>query len=187
MFKVALFMHDFAGGGVERMRLALAAALASAGCTVCLVVVNGAGPLAAQTPHGVSVIDLRSGRLMTAIPKLRRWLQYAKPDMLVSSLDHNNIAALITRAMTRTSTRFVICQHNALSQEMRLGWKYRAVPFLYRLMARHASAIIAVSKGVADDLAVTTGIPRHSIEVIYNPVIQAKSQDSAQTDRTPMA
>ena len=34
-----------------------------------------------------------------------------------------------------------------------------------------ADGIVAVSGGVADDLAATLGLPRETIEVIYNPVV----------------
>jgi exopolysaccharide biosynthesis WecB/TagA/CpsF family protein len=67
----------------------------------------------------------------------------------------------------------VICQHNALSAEARSGWKYRMIPFLYWLLQRRAAGIVAVSQGVADDLARTSRIPRGRITPIYNPVIGA--------------
>ena len=172
MRSVALFMHDFAGGGVERMRLALAAALTAAGCDVSIVVVNTRGPLATQIPASVKVFDLSSSRLLHAMPRLRRYLRDERPDVLVSSLDHNNIAAFLACATARTGTRLVICQHNALSEEVRLGWKYRVIPFLYRILAPRADAIVAVSNGVADDLVAVAGLHRGSITVIGNPVIQ---------------
>ena len=171
--KVALFMHDFAGDGVERMRLSLASALTDAACHVSIVVVNAAGPLTDKIPAGVRLVDLNCRRLIYAIPKLRRYLQNEKPDFLVSSLCHNNIAALCARAITRTDVRLIICQHNALSQEIGLGWKYRAIPLLYRVLAPRANGIVAVSHGVADDLAVTASISRNTITVIGNPVIRS--------------
>jgi len=171
--RVALFMQDFAGGGVETMRLALAAALVAAGCSVSIVVVNAAGPLAAKIPTGVKLCDLNRSRVCFALPTLRRYIRDYEPDFLVSSLDHNNIAALLVCATMRTRTRLVICQHNALSEEVRLGWKYAVVPFLYRILAGRADAIVAVSNGVADDLAAITGLARKSITVIGNPVVRS--------------
>ena len=171
--KVALFMQDFAGGGVETMRLALAAALTAAGCSVSIVVVNAAGPLATKIPLGVELHNLNCRRVIQALPKLRRFIRDEQPDVLVSSLDHNNIAALLACATMRTRTRLIICQHNALSEEVRLGWKYGVVPFLYRMLAGRADAIIAVSNGVANDLAAIAGLARKSITVIGNPVIRS--------------
>ena len=41
------------------------------------------------------------------------------------------------------------------------------------ILQRGADGIVAVSEGVADDMAVVAGIPRHRITPIYNPVIDA--------------
>ena len=93
-------------------------------------------------------MDLDCRRLVYAIPKLRRYLQDERPDFVVSSLDHNNIAALCACATTRAGVRLIICQHNALSQEIHLGWKYRAMPFLYRVLAPRALALSPSPKGL---------------------------------------
>jgi exopolysaccharide biosynthesis WecB/TagA/CpsF family protein len=168
---VAFFMHDFAGGGVERMRLALAAALAADGCRVTIIVVNAAGPLAARVPSSVQIVDLGCRQVSRAALKLRRYVRSQRPDILISSLDHNNIAALVACIGAGRAVRLVICQHNALSAELSLGWRYRVVPWLYWLLQRRADAIVAVSKGVADDLAATAHLSRNTISIIENPVI----------------
>ena len=171
---IAFFMHDFSGGGVERMRLALASALTADGYQVAIIVVHAAGPLAHQVPAGVTVVDLACRRVSCAALKLRRYVRSARPDILVSSLDHNNIAALVACLGAGRSVRLVICQHNALSAELGLGWRYRIVPWLYWLLQHRADAILAVSEGVADDLAATSYLPRAAISVIYNPVIEPR-------------
>jgi exopolysaccharide biosynthesis WecB/TagA/CpsF family protein len=175
--KVAFFMHNFAGGGVEKMRLTLAAALTNEHCNVSIVVVNSSGPLAMRLPENIELFDLKCSRLMWALPRLRGYLSVHRPDILVSSLGHNNVAALCARAMLRPRVKLVICQHNALSKEIRLGWKYWILPYLYRLLAGRADAIVAVSRGVADDLALTAGLRRSRIRVISNPVIESGAAD----------
>jgi exopolysaccharide biosynthesis WecB/TagA/CpsF family protein len=164
-------MHDLSGGGVERMRLALIAELGARGCEVMLVVSARAGALAASLPADLSVVELGARHTLGSIVPLARFLRSTRPDVLVSSLDHNNVTAILARLLARTSTRVVICQHNALSAEQAMGWRYRLVPWLYWFLRRGAHGFVAVSKGVADDLAITAGIPRRLIDVIYNPVI----------------
>ncbi len=168
---VAFFMQDFSGGGVEKMRLALAAGLAARGHAVTLIVVSARGPLAAQCPPGIGIVDLGARHTWQAVPSLRRYLRRAAPDVLVSSLDHNNVAALCACLCAGLATRVVITQHNALSEELRQGWRYRAIPVLYRALQPRADAVIAVSGGVADDLARAAHIPRARITVIANPVV----------------
>jgi exopolysaccharide biosynthesis WecB/TagA/CpsF family protein len=169
---IALFMHDFSGGGVERMRLALASALVARGYSVSLVVVRADGPLRHQVPPGIKVEDLGCSRVLFACIKLRRYLRVHQPDFLVSSLDHNNVVALCAAVWVRTATRVVICQHNALSEELGQGWRYRAIPFLYWLLQARAAAIVAVSEGVAGDLIRTARVRDDRVSVIGNPVIR---------------
>jgi exopolysaccharide biosynthesis WecB/TagA/CpsF family protein len=168
---VAFYMHDLSGGGVERMRLSLIAALRAHGIVVSLVLGRRRGPLERELPADLPVVDLQASRTMYEIPGLARFLRQCRPDILVSSLDHNNIAALIAHAWSGLATRLVICQHNALSAERSLGWKYRLVPLAYKLLHHSADAIVAVSRGVANDLCDFANMPRSKISVIYNPVI----------------
>jgi glycosyltransferase involved in cell wall biosynthesis len=44
-------------------------------------------------------------------------------------------------------------------------------PVLVRTCYPWAACVVAVSRGAADDLAHTAGLPREDIEVVYNPVI----------------
>ena len=170
---LAIYMHDLSGGGVERMRLELIRVFLARGLAVTLVLHARTGALAQQVPQGCRVVVLGGRRTAQDVPGLAWFLRRRQPDVLLVSLDHNNIAAMLARRLAGGRTRLVICQHNALSAEaehMR-GWKYRAVPLLYRLLGGSADGIVAVSSGVADDLARTAAIARHRITVIHNPVI----------------
>jgi exopolysaccharide biosynthesis WecB/TagA/CpsF family protein len=168
--RIAFFMHDLSGGGVERMRLRLLPALAARGHLVTLIVQTASGALLDVVPEAVTLVELGTTRTSRSILVLAQWLRTHRQDMLVSSLDHNNIAAIMARWLARVPTGLVICQHNALGAERVLGWRYRVVPALYWLLAGGADAIVAVSAGVADDLARTAGIARDRITIIFNPV-----------------
>ena len=169
--RIAFYMHDLSGGGVERMRLALIAELRTRGIDVRLVVACLKGPLLPLLPPDLPVEELGAGRMLAAVLPLARYLRRTRPNVLIASLDHNNITALLARLVSRVSTDVIICQHNALSAERALGWRYRAVPWLYRALQHCARGIVAVSQGVADDLAVAASISRDRITTIYNPVI----------------
>jgi exopolysaccharide biosynthesis WecB/TagA/CpsF family protein len=168
---VAFYMHDFAGGGAERMRLALFRALSVQGLSISAIVHARRGPLLDEIPEQIETIALGGSRTLSDIRPLAHFLREEKFDIVVSSLDHNNIALLIAKFLTRSRTRIIITQHNALSAEVRKGLKYRLVPFLYRLLWRQADGVVAVSDGVAGDLSRSAGICRKSIDVIYNPVV----------------
>ena len=170
---IAFYMQDLSSGGVERMRLTLIAALQQRGFKVTLVVAVKRGPLVLLLPPTLSIVELGERRTIFTMARLVQFLRVAKPDILVSSLDHNNISALLACRFSGGATKLIICQHNALSAERILGWKYRLVPWAYWLFQSHADGIVAVSHGVANDLSKTTGIACQKISVIYNPVIEA--------------
>ncbi len=172
-------MPDLSGGGVERMRLALIAAFLQRGYDVTLIVQQLSGALRAQVPAGARLVCLDRQRISTSVAPLAGVLRVLKPAFLISSLDHNNLAALVAGRLSRTRTRVIVCQHNALSAEAALGWRYCAMPYLYRLLAPLAANIVAVSAGVADDMAMVTGIARRRIAVISNPVVRDGAADAA--------
>ena len=169
-YAVALFMYDLSGGGVERMRLRLARGLAAEGHSVTLIVQHMAGPLRDHIPAGIEVIALQRDSVAGSALALAGVLRRLRPDVLISSLDHCNIAAICAGILAGGVTRVVVCQHNALSAERALGWKYRVVPWLYRVLAPFAAGFIAVSQGVADDLAALSGIAPARVTTVYNPV-----------------
>jgi glycosyltransferase involved in cell wall biosynthesis len=102
------------------------------------------------------------------VPVLRR----ERPDTLLALL-HANVISLWARRLAGTRTRVVISEHNTFSVSTEQSpYVYRAVvPLLTKAFYPWADLITAVSKGVADDLAVMTGVPKGQIQVIYNPVI----------------
>jgi exopolysaccharide biosynthesis WecB/TagA/CpsF family protein len=166
-------MHDLSGGGVERMRIRLLSALTARGHSVFLIVQRGSGALASSVPDGVVLVILARPHARSCILPLARWLREVRPDILISSLDHNNIAAILARWLACVPTRLVICQHNALSAQRALGWRYRVLPLLYRAFAGQVDAVIAVSAGVATELMRAAHLSAEKIAIIYNPVCGA--------------
>lgn len=175
--RLALYIPNFHGGGVERINLLLIDAFVAMGVDVTIVVHSRSGDLLAMLPPTVKLVSLDSRRSLGALPRLVHYLRRASPDVLMSSLGHNNIVALWARQWLRLSsrctTRVVVCQHNALSNESRaIGtWQHRILPLLYRGFGRQADAIIGVSHGVSADMARTTGIDPARITTIHNPVL----------------
>jgi glycosyltransferase involved in cell wall biosynthesis len=168
---VAIYMHDLAGGGVERQTLIIAEALRQAGIGVTLVLHRLRGPLLSQLPPDLRVVDLNSPRTLGDIPRLVRFLRREKPDLLLSNLDANNVAALLAKALGFSSTAVVICQHNPISRGFAASRLYRHVSLAYRLLAPLVSRSVAVSDGVAGELHRIAGLPAACIRTIHNPVV----------------
>ena len=121
--------------------------------------------LAWQPPH-----RLRS------LPKLIDYLQSARPDALFSALPTPNLLAVWARRVAGVPTRIVISERDTLSTAIggARKWRRRYLPPLLKRTYLMADGIVAVSNGVADDLAARTGIPRARITTIYNPVVDSE-------------
>jgi glycosyltransferase involved in cell wall biosynthesis len=177
---VAVYIHDLSPGGVERQCLVLVRELKARGVDVVLVVHQMRGELIPLLPKGIRVVDLRSGRTLQDVFRLRRFLLDEAPDVFVANVDHNNIAAALANAMAGTATKLVICQHNPLTAGFHatVNWKHRVVPWFYRGLAAHIDHAVAVSDGIAGEL-VDSGLPAYKVSTISNAVIGEDFDDRA--------
>ncbi|HET8700161.1 MAG TPA: glycosyltransferase, partial [Nitrococcus sp.] len=116
------------------------------------------------------------------LPALARYLRRAQPQALLAAGSTLNCVALLARRLAATPTRLVVSEHNHLSVYIEGKPGQRRWRFLPDLIARTypwADAIVAVSDGAADELALTTGLPRERIATVYNPVVSAELWEQA--------
>jgi glycosyltransferase involved in cell wall biosynthesis len=159
-------------GGAERVMLNLAEGFIQRGHDVHLLLARHKGELIPDVPAGVRVIDLKADRPLTAIPALAGYLRRNRPRALLSSMTHTGIAAVWAKMFAGTDTLCLIRQENTWTK-MRgaLRGRHRWLMPLATYIFLRRGEVIAVSKGVADDLAASIGISRERITVIYNPVV----------------
>ena len=181
--RIAIFLHGLYEGGAERTILNLAEGMASYGYSVDLVLAKAAGPFLSQIPDGIRMIDLKSSRVLFSLQALTRYIRKELPDAMLSAIDYTNIIALLAQRIVNKPNNLVVVEQNTLSQrKTQLPYLYRKLlPTLIRLFYPWAGCIVAVSRGVADDLAITTGLRRDDIRIINNPIItqalRKKSQE----------
>ena len=170
---IAFFLPSVCGGGAERVIVNLAQAMTERGLPVDLVLAAAEGVFLDQLPPAVRVVDLAAPRVLLSVGALSRYLRREQPRVLVSSMGHANVAAIWAGRLARRGTPVLITEHNTLSQATLQKSRVPGYfwPPLIRIFYPWADSIVAVSRGVADDLARTSGLPRDRIEVIYNPVI----------------
>lgn len=152
--------------------LHLVRGFAEKGYEVDLVLAKCEGPYLREVPENVNVVDLKAGRVLTSLPALVRYLRRAQPVALLSAMDHSNIVALWAKRIASVRARVVVSVHTTLS----IGVKHsnsrgRLIPYIARWCYGWADGVVAVSRGAADDLSNTIGLPRERIRVIYNPVV----------------
>lgn len=179
---VACFIYKFSGAGTTVQNLAVARALADAGFRVDLVVVRADGVLAGQAPAGLPIVELdprQTGKptlslldRTAAALRLARYLKDHRPDVLLSGSTKANLVALAAKRLGRSPARVVLTVTNNLYQrkpgQHRTG--SRLAPWITRTFFGAADRIIAVSRGVTDDLVANEGLPRDKVVTIHPPI-----------------
>lgn len=170
---IAFFLPSLVGGGAERVIANLAQGITERGLPVDLVVGAAEGDFLGQLPPAVRLVDLRASRVIFSLGPLAGYLRRERPRILISSLSHANVVSLWAARLALTGTPVVVTVHNTMSQSTpeQGGLKGGLWPHLLRLFYPWAAGVVAVSRGAADDLARTSGLPRNRVQVIYNPVI----------------
>ena len=172
---IAIVLHDLRGGGAERACLRLARGMAQTGESVNLVLVRGEGAYLADVPPGVTLSVLDAPRVVQAIVPLAFHIRATRPRAVLSALTQMNVAAIAAVRLSATGTRIVVSERNQISSKARAAQRwtqrglYRAVPAAYRF----ADKVIAVSKGVAEDLVRFGRLPAGKVGTIHNPVFEA--------------
>ncbi|MBF2025187.1 MAG: glycosyltransferase [Oscillatoriales cyanobacterium C42_A2020_001] len=183
---ISVFLPALEGGGAERAMLHLAQGFVQQGIKTDLVVAEAEGAYLTMLPPGVRLVNLQA-KTPVVISKtlaLRRYLQKAQPDVLLSALDIAS-SATWARQLSRVPTRVVMCVQTNLSQQFQdhqplTGGRIR--PQLVRWFYPWADEIVAASRGVALDVANITQLPPESIQVIHNPVVTPEMQAKMQAD-----
>lgn len=104
---------------------------------------------------------------------LAAYLEQRQPTVLLAATPYLNLEALLARHLAAAGTRVCVSEHNDLRSGHRLSGAYHQA-ILSRLQRRlyaEADGVIAVSAGVADDIARRSGLDRNRITVVYNPVV----------------
>lgn len=132
-----------------------------------------ADPLALPLLLGPVLLPRKVSATLPYLPALAAYLREARPDAMISATPHLNLEAVWARRLAGASTRLLISERSTPSQKLSVSrnWRHRFLPALMRRTYPMADVIVSVSSGLGDDLAAVTGLPRHLIRTIYNPVI----------------
>ena len=170
--RLAFFLPGLYDGGAERTMLNLAEAIVARGYSVDMVLARAEGAYMGEVPDLVRLVDLKASRVITSMPALVRYLRREQPIAMLSVL-HANIIALWARRWAGIPRRVILSEQNTLSSVARGEGdrRWHLYPGLARWFYPWADGVIAVSGGVADDLAQLIKIPRERVQVIYNPIV----------------
>ncbi|GAB4348869.1 MAG: glycosyltransferase [Immundisolibacter sp.] len=167
--------------------LTLADGLAARGLAVDLLVPDDRGPFRDQVPANVRLVNLsrwwlrapvirarKRRKALLMAPAIADYLRRERPAALLSASHYVNLGALWGRELAGTGTRLVISQRTQLSvaitnSRLPLLRRRPLLAWMTRRYYPRADAIVAVSDGVADDLATVARLPRERVQTVYNP------------------
>jgi len=179
--RIAVYLPSLAGGGAEKTSVTLANEFARRGYLVDLVLVKARGAFLADVSPSVRIVDLLSRGVVLSTPGLVSYLRSARPEAMLSVMDHANVIAIVARWIARVDTRLVVSVHGVQLFAKNFSRVSRAglVLMLARLLYAKSDAILSVSEGLADKVAAALELPRLSINVVYNPIDVKKISDLA--------
>jgi glycosyltransferase involved in cell wall biosynthesis len=142
-----------------------------------------AEPPAARRLLASGMLALKLPNRLRYLPSLIRYFREEHPNALLTAGLGANLLGVWARNLACSPARVVASQRNTLSCVMTTWtWKRRVFPALIRRNYLAADALIAVSEGVADDLASHFGVPRDRITVVYNPVVSRSLRQQASSE-----
>lgn len=161
---VLSYAEHLRGGGVERALLRLAGGWVARGRRVSLVIGDPTGPLAAELPDGVELVD---GPLVAAVRRLQ-------PDVVFCPGNHYSSRAAWLRWRLGPACPPIVAKMSNAFARRDLGlvgaWGNRVWLGRHR---RFVSSMVAMSDAMAAEAIAATGLPSSLISVIPNPPARA--------------
>lgn len=166
-------------GGIGRNALNLGAALQQRGQVVDFYLIKAEGAYLSQVPPSTRVFE-GGGRTKWSLPSLMAYLGVRRPRVLITSNAYIHVLALCAVKLSRVPVRLICTAVTNITEERRRRTLYgRLLLSLGNWAYRRADAVVALSSGVADDVAAQASIARDRIHVIYNPAVTPALRDQA--------
>lgn len=182
MAKISIVLHDLRGGGAEKMMVRLANQLAEKGDNVEMILLTAGGVNKPFLSELVTLVELNSARTLSAFAPLRKHLKASNPDGILAALTHVNVITSVVCASLGWLSRLSVSERNTFSLDRKVNsglvmkTTYAIAPFIYRFIP---NPVIAVSKGVADDLVACSVVRQKDVCTASNPVITQETRHAA--------
>lgn len=182
------FLTPALGGGIGRVLVNLGNAFIERGVSVDLLLGNSDSPYLQQLSPQVRVIELPTTHAISGLPALAGYLRRERPAAINTDSIRVNVLALRARSLAQIASRqpLRVCAtlHNTYSHALatRSAAKRRTQLARMRRFYPRNDAVIAVSRGVAEDFLDLAPLPQSRMHVIPNPVVTPEIEGMAAVD-----
>jgi glycosyltransferase involved in cell wall biosynthesis len=173
--RICFVVPSLAGGGAERAAVTVLSALDGARHERVLYLFRNDGVYFDQVAPGVQIVIAVKQSWLGRLFELSAFIRATKPHIMMPFLSYF-IAALAVW-LSRAGTRVVFNQQTPTTAFLedadfrwRTPWRRRLFGTLTRVFYGGADAVVATSRGVADDLVQNYRVPRANVRVLHNPV-----------------
>jgi glycosyltransferase involved in cell wall biosynthesis len=163
------------GGGAERVVTTLLRHLDRSAFRPALAVVDTRNAVFLEDiPADVELVDLACRRVRYALPRIVRCVRAMRPDVVLSTLGHLNLALAIARPLLPAGVRLIGRETIVLSEGLAAYSAPRLWAHAYRRLYRRLDHVVCQSGDMYADLVEHFGVPRERASVIHNPVDVAR-------------
>lgn len=161
---IVLFIPGLEGGGAQRVFVNLANTLVDlTPHPVILLVLRRGGVFEKDLRPEVEVVNLASGRVSRSVPALTQYLRKVHPQVLCSTLNYCNVAAVAAWCLAGRPCRLVVREANVLNSAGRL------MRFLMRWTYPLADGVVALSPEIRNTLIQSGIAAAEKVVEIGNP------------------
>lgn len=129
-----------------------------------------------QLPETIGLRLVNARTVYHLIPDVVRYLRDAHPDILLSTVTTTNVVAAWSTILAGVKTKVFLREAHVVSEALKLRTPLGQTMLRYAIRRSYpaASGVIAISRGVANDLIQIVPAIKDRIHVIYNPVIDSE-------------
>lgn len=190
MRSIGLIVGNLDEGAFRNVSLALAGGFADVGLAVDVAYLKGdSAAYAADLDKRVRMVKLRADRSLRSTRAVARYLREEAPDVVVTIAWLQNVPGAVASKLARYRGRLVLTEHGHVSYEAAVEHArnrlLRNMPRVIRRVYPWADALVAVDRGILEDLTDRVGVDLSGVdtEVIPNPVdvdrVQAMGAEGA--------
>ncbi len=174
MMKIFFRISKLGFGGAERVFISVAQELMKDATIEVAFVVDKlvSGETEKQVQDlGIKVFNLEISRTLRSVFPFKNLINAENPDIIISAYTDTNFSTILSNLLSTKPAKVVVSEHASLQEHWQSFSRTRKLLLnLYvRVGYRFADHLLAVSKGIADQL-LTFGYSKSKVSYIHNPV-----------------